>query len=500
MPLQYENIIEMKQITKEFPGVKALSGVDLDVRKGEVHALVGENGAGKSTIIKILMGVYTRSSGQILIEGKSVEFKNPLQAQAYGLGAVYQDVNLAQHLSVAENFFMGQLPKTKFGLVDYKKMYEDTKTIMDSIKVHVDPKSIIRSLSVAQQEMVAIGKILHHKAKLVIFDEPTALLTNDETKQLFKIVETLKKANVGIIYISHRIEEIFTICDRATVLKDGQKVGTVDIDKTNENQLIAMMVGRGVEDMYRIEKKAIPCETVLNVENLCRGKAFQNINFEVKKGEIFGMFGLVGSGRTEIVKSIFGADIKDSGTVTIKGKKVEFKSPKEGIKEGIALLPENRKDEGLALGLSIVTNTNMVAIKNISSCGIINNKKGNEVAKKYNNILRTKTPSVHQLVKNLSGGNQQKVVIAKWLAMESDIFIFDEPTVGVDVGAKIEIYKVFEALIKQGKTIILISSYLPEVMGLADRMLLMYEGRQMGILKKEEFSDEKILRLASGIK
>jgi len=499
MPLQYENVIEMKQITKEFPGVKALSSVDLNVCKGEVHALVGENGAGKSTIIKILMGVHPRTSGEILVEGKPVEFKNPLQAQAYGLGAVYQDVNLAQHLSVAENFFMGQLPKTKYGLVDYKKMYEDTKTIMDSIEVHVDPKSIIRSLSVAQQEMVAIGKILHHRAKLVIFDEPTALLTNDETEQLFKIIDTLKKANVGIIYISHRIEEIFRICDRVTVLKDGQKVGTVEIAKTNEDELISMMVGRGVEDMYGIEK-VIPGETVLKVEDLGRGKAFQNINFEVNKGEIFGMFGLVGSGRTEIVRSIFGADIKDSGTVIIKGKKVEFKSPKEGIKEGIALLPENRKDEGLALGLSIATNTNMVAIKNISSFGIINNKKGNEVAGKYNKILRTKTPSVHQLVKNLSGGNQQKVVIAKWLAMESDIFIFDEPTVGVDVGAKIEIYKVFETLIKKGKTIILISSYLPEVMGMADRMLIMYEGRQMVILKKDEFSDEKILRLASGIK
>lgn len=498
MTLQYENIVEMKNISKEFPGVKALSNVDLDIRKGEVHALVGENGAGKSTIIKILMGVYTKTSGDIFIAGKQVEFKAPSQAQKYGLGAVYQDVNLAKHLSVAENFFMGNLPRTKFGTVDYKKMYEETKKVLDSIEVHVDPKTIIRNLSVAQQEMVAIGKTFHQKAKLVIFDEPTALLTNDETKQLFKIIELLKKNNVGILYISHRMEEIFEISDRVTVLKDGTKAGTVQTKETNEDELINMMVGRNVENMYDIEKP-IPGDVILEVENLGREGVFNNISFNVKKGEIFGMYGLVGSGRTEIVRSIFGADIKDSGEVTINGDKANFKSPKDGINAGIALLPENRKDEGLALILSVATNTNMVSIDSISLNGIINNKKGYKIAEEYVDALRTKTPSVHQLVKNLSGGNQQKVVISKWLAKGSDIFIFDEPTVGVDVGAKREIYKIFEDLVKQGKSIIVISSYLPEVMGLADRILVMHEGKQMGILNKAEFSDEYILKLASGI-
>ena len=498
MPLQYENIVEMKNISKEFPGVKALSNVDLDIRKGEVHALVGENGAGKSTIIKILMGVYTKTSGEIFIEGKQVEFKAPSQAQKYGLGAVYQDVNLAKHLSVAENFFMGNLPRTKFGTVDYKKMHEETKAVLDSIQVYVNPKTIIRNLSVAQQEMVSIGKTFHQKAKLVIFDEPTALLTNDETKQLFKIIELLKENNVGILYISHRMEEIFEISDRVTVLKDGTKVDTVQTNETNEDELINMMVGRNVENMYDIEKP-IPGDIILEVENLGRQGVFHNINFNIRKGEIFGMYGLIGSGRTEIVRSIFGADMKDSGSVIVKGKEANYKSPKDGIEAGIALLPENRKDEGLALILSVSTNTNMVSIDKISSNGIINNKKGYKIAEEYVNALRTKTPSIHQLVKNLSGGNQQKVVISKWLAKGSDIFIFDEPTVGVDVGAKREIYKIFEDLLKQGKSIIVISSYLPEIMGLADRILVMHEGKQMDILNKSEFSDEYILKLASGI-
>nr|WP_308741958.1 sugar ABC transporter ATP-binding protein [uncultured Anaerocolumna sp.] len=499
MEVQKQPIVAMKQIVKEFPGVRALSGVDLDILSGEVHALVGENGAGKSTIIKILMGVYTKTEGDIYVEGVKRDIKSPLHAQHLGLGAVYQDVNLAQHLSVAENFFMGQLPKTKIGTVNYKRMYKETKDTLDSIKVYVNPKALIRTLSVAQQEMIAIGKIMHQKAKVVIFDEPTALLTNDETKQLFNIIEKLKSEGVGILYVSHRMEEIFAICDRATVFKDGTLVETVNIKDTTEDNLIAMMVGRNVEDMYRIEH-GTPGKTILKVENISRGNAFRNISFEVKKGEIFGMFGLVGSGRTEIVRSIFGADIKNEGSVTFLGKKADFIKPSQGIKSGIALLPENRRAQGLALGLSVADNINIVAIDKICKFGIINNRKGIQIAEKYCKSLSTKTPTVFQRVKNLSGGNQQKVVISKWLVQDSELLIFDEPTVGVDVGAKIEIYKVFESLIKEGKTIIIISSYLPEVMGLADRMLVMYEGRQMGILSKEEFQDEKIIRLASGLK
>jgi len=434
----------------------------------------------------------------VYIEGKPVEFKTPLQAEKHGLGAVYQDINLAKDLSIAENFYMGQLPRNKYGMVDYKKMYRETQKVLESINVFVNPKAIISELSVAQQEMVTIGKILHLKAKLVIFDEPTALLTNEEIEQLFKIISHLKKQNVGVIYITHRMDEIFQISDRVTVMKDGKKVDTVNTADTNEDDLINMMVGRSTSKMYEIEKVKHG-DSVLKIENLSRGKAFKDINFEIKRGEIFGMFGLVGSGRTEIVRCIFGADKKDTGEIYISGNKAEISSPEIAIKKGLALLPENRKDEGLALELSIVTNTNMVAVDKVSSYGVINSSKSNAKAKSLVEKLKTKTPSVHQIVKNLSGGNQQKVVISKWLAQDSEIFIFDEPTVGIDVGAKYEIYKVFEQLIKQGKSIIVISSYLPEVMGLSDRLMVMYEGKQMGILEKQEFDDEKILKLASGI-
>lgn len=499
MQTQKQPIVAIKGLVKDFPGVRALSGVDLEVYPGEVHALIGENGAGKSTVIKILMGIYSKTAGEIYVEGELKEARSPVQAQSFGFGAVYQDVNLAQHLSVAENFFMGQLPKTKLGTVDFKKINRATKEILESIHVHVDPKAIIRTLSVAQQEMVAIGKTIFQKAKLVIFDEPTALLTNDETQQLFQMIKQLKNSGVGILYVSHRMEEIFSICDRASVLKDGALVGTVPIDQTTQDQLISMMVGRNVENMYQIQHQA-PGETILKVDNISRGKAFSNISFEVRKGEIFGMFGLVGSGRTEIVRSIFGADVKDGGTVTLYGKQADYVKPTQGIKAGIALLPENRRAQGLALGLSVSDNINMVAQNKISRFGVVNNQESVKIAKSFCDKLRIKTPSVYQRVKNLSGGNQQKVVISKWLEQDSDLFIFDEPTVGVDVGAKLEIYKIFEALINEGKTIIMISSYLPEVMGLADRILIMYEGQQTGILSRDEFQEERILRLASGIK
>lgn len=499
MEKKIQPLVEMKNIVKEFPGVRALSEVNLEILPGEVHALVGENGAGKSTIIKILMGVYTKTSGDIYILGEKSDIKSPLHAQSLGLGAVYQDVNLAQELSVAENFFMGKLIKNKFGIVDHNKMYAETKRILDSIDVHVNPKAIISSLSVAQQEMVAIGKIVHQNAKVVIFDEPTALLTSDETKELFKIISKLKSEGVGVLYISHRMEEIFEICDRTTVFKDGCHVATVKTSEITENDLIAMMVGRKIEDMYNIEHQE-PGNTILKVEGISKKDKFENISFEVKQGQIFGMFGLVGSGRTEIVRSIFGADKFDSGKITFKGKDVLFKTPKHGINAGIALLPENRREQGLALELDLVDNTNVVAVRKVSKFGIINKTKAVNVAEEYMHKLKTKTPSVFQRVKNLSGGNQQKVVISKWLAEGSDLLIFDEPTVGVDVGAKLEIYRIFELLVQQGKTIILISSYLPEVMGLSQEMLVMYEGKQMGILNKENYNEETILKLASGLK
>jgi len=497
--MENQTIVKMSGISKEFPGVLALNNVDIDVKAGEIHALVGENGAGKSTLIKTLMGVHQKTAGEIFIEGKQVEIKSPLHAQSLGLSAVYQDVNFAQHLSVAENMFMGQLPHNKMGIVDHKKMNKQTNEIMASINIDVNATDIMSNLTIAKQEMVAIGKILHQKAKFIIFDEPTAQLTNEETEELFRIIQMLKEKHVGILYISHRMEEIFRISDRITVLKDGGLVGTVNTADVNEDKLITMMVGRKLEDMYNIQHVP-PGETVLKIENLSRKGEFEDISFEVKKGEIFGMFGLVGSGRSEIVHAIFGATKRDSGSITYNGVELEFNKPRGAIASGLALLPENRKEQGLALNLTISKNTNMASLKNISKLGIVDTKKGNQVAQKYCDIMATKTPSIHQAAGNLSGGNQQKVVIGKWLAAGSDLFIFDEPTVGVDVGAKVEIYKVFEELVKQGKTIIIISSYLPEIMGLSERLLVMYEGKQMGILDKSAYNEETILRLASGVK
>ncbi|MCL2864733.1 MAG: sugar ABC transporter ATP-binding protein [Lachnospiraceae bacterium] len=494
-----QTIVKMIGITKEFPGVRALHNVDIDVSAGEIHALVGENGAGKSTLIKILMGVHQKTAGEVFVAGKKIDVKNPIHAQSLGLSAVYQEINFAQHLTVAENMFMGQLPKNKFGMVNHKKINKETDEIMSSMGIDVGATEIMSDLTRAKQEMVAIGKVLHQKAKFVIFDEPTAQLTTEETEELFRIIQMLKDKNVGILYISHRMEEIFQISDRITVLKDGALVGTVDTNNVTEDDLITMMVGRKLEDMYNIEHVE-PGEIVLQVENLSRAGEFEDIHFDVKKGEIFGMFGLVGSGRSEIVHTIFGDKIKNTGTVTFHHKNLSVKKPSAAIAAGMALLPEDRKKQGLALGLSVVENTNMASIKNIAKYGILNTKQGDEIARQYCDVLQTKTPSIHQIAGNLSGGNQQKVVIGKWLAAGSDFFIFDEPTVGVDVGAKVEIYKVFEELIRQGKTIMIISSYLPEVMGLSNRLLVMYEGKQMGILDKSEYSEENVLRLASGMK
>jgi ribose transport system ATP-binding protein len=366
--------------------------------------------------------------------------------------------------------------------------------------VYVDPKMIVRKLTIAQQEMIVIGKMMNQKAKVIIFDEPTALLTNEETAELFRIVRLLKKQqNIGIIYISHRLEEIFELCDCVTVLKDGKTVGTKDIKEIDQDRLIAMMVGRDLTNMYNIGRGQ-EGETVLKVEKLTRKGKFENINFEVRRGQILGMFGLIGSGRTDIVRSIFGADPYDSGIVSINGQVIVNKTPKQGIGRGMALIPEDRKKEGLCMLMSIKDNACMACNERFSKVGFINHGKVKKIAKGYVDKLGIKTPSLFQRVNKLSGGNQQKVVIAKWLANDCDIFVLDEPTVGVDVGSKQEIYKLLEEFVAENKVIIIISSYLPEIMGLADRILVMHEGKQMGIVDRNQFSEEKLLALASGLK
>lgn len=491
-------VVRMTDIHKSFGSVHALKGVKLQVHAGEVHALVGENGAGKSTLIKTLMGVHQKDQGQIFIEGEEVTVQDPIHAGNLGLGCVYQDVTIARHLTVGENFFMGKLPK-KNGLVDWDTIYTETEKTLKSLNIQVDPRDVVKHLSVAQQEMVVIAKTVHQDCKLVVFDEPTALLANEEVEELFKIIDTLKKKGIAVIYISHRLEEIFQICDTITVFKDGAWVNTVETSETDEDRLIAMMVGRTIEDMYSIEHYQ-PGEVVLNVRGLTREGVFENIDLDLRKSEVLGMFGLVGSGRTEIMRAIFGADSFEEGTIELFGEEVKITSPVDAIERGIGLLPEDRKEQGLSLSTSVKENINLAAYDRIIKNGLINLKKEGEVAKKYVKDLLIKTPTIDQKVKNLSGGNQQKVVIGKWLNRDSRIFIFDEPTVGIDVGAKREIFRLFEKILEAGNSIVLISSYLPEAMGISDRLVVIHEGKKMGTLMRDEFEEEKILRLASGIK
>jgi ribose transport system ATP-binding protein len=491
-------IVRMVDISKSFPGVKALDNVSLAVHAGEVHALVGENGAGKSTLIKILMGAYSHDSGEIYVGGKLVDIKSPEHAKQLGLGAVYQDVNLARHLSVGENFFLGKLP-TKAGMVDWRSVNTQTKTICEELGVRVNPKMLIRDLTVAQQEMITIAKVVHGNAQLIVFDEPTALLANEETQELFDLITKLKQSGVGIIYISHRMEEIFATCDTVTVLKDGKFVKCMPVADTNPNELVTLMVGRTMEDMYDI-KRTEPGETVLEVKGLTKKGVFEDITFDLQRGEILGFFGLVGSGRTDVVRCLFGADKFDGGQILLNNTKFVPASPAAAIKKGIGLLPEDRKQQGLALALPVMQNINMGAYKPISRLGFISLQKEKGVADRYVKSLAIRTPTIYQRVRNLSGGNQQKVVVGRWLNRGSKIFIFDEPTVGVDVGAKGEIYKLFEELVAQGNSIIIVSSYLPEVMGLADRIVVLREGRQMSIVPRAQFNDELLLMYATALK
>jgi ribose transport system ATP-binding protein len=497
-------LVRLVNISKTFPGVKALDGAQFSVRAGEICALVGENGAGKSTLIKVLTGAHQADpGGEIYIDGVRTEIPTPAAAKAKGIGAVYQDVMMAPHLTVGENFFLGKLPR-RMGLVDWPRVHRETRETLKKIGVDVDPAMPVNKLSVAMQEMVAIAKIVRENARVIVFDEPTALLTTEEVDQLFQLIGRLKQAGCGIIYISHRLEEIFRICDTVTVLKDGRYIDTVPVKSVDENQLIAMMVGRKLEDMYDIRRQQ-PGEAALEVRGMTRPGAFRDISFQVRRGEIFGLYGLVGSGRTEVMRAVTGADPFESGQVLIDGRGVRIRDPKSSIRHGMAFLTEDRKRQGLAMNLSVSFNINIASYHAISRAGFISLRKEAARSEKYVGQLRIKTPGVKQLAMNLSGGNQQKLIVARWLACESRIFIFDEPTVGVDVGAKVEIYRLFEQLLQEGAAIVVISSYLPEVMGLSDRVAVMNEGRIMKELTRSDFSrdgrmdEEMLVRLASGI-
>ncbi|CCG57651.1 monosaccharide-transporting ATPase [Brachyspira pilosicoli WesB] len=495
-----EQLLLMKNISKTFGFTKALDNVNLSLCSGECLALMGENGAGKSTLIKILMGAYTKDSGEIFIDGKNINIQSPNDAKKNGISAVYQDVFLAKELSIGENFFLGNLPKNKLGQINWNKVYEESANHLKKLNIELNPKEKLSKLTIAGQQMVAIAKSIYQNAKIIIFDEPTALLTNDEKIQIFNIIEHLKKSGHGIIYVSHRMEEIFQISDRVTVLKDGKYIDTVNTKETDENQLVKLMVGRSFEDMYNIDSNASD-EVVLEIKDLCSSdNKIKNISFSLNKSEILGMFGLIGAGRTETMRMIFGADKFKSGFIKLNGQDITFRNPKEAIKHNMGYIAEDRKNQSLALNLSIKDNVNLPSYNKISRFGVINSKKMVSNTNEYVDKLHIKISSINQSVNDLSGGNQQKVVIAKWLLTGSKIIVADEPTIGVDVGARAEIYKLFESLTKSGVSIILISSYLPEIMGLSDRIMVMHEGVNMGILEKKDFSEEKIMALASGLK
>ena len=491
-----DNILELKHITKLYPGVVALNDVSLEVRRGEVHALVGENGAGKSTLIKTCSGAITPTKGEIVINGKSFTGMTPQTSEQNGIGVIYQEFNLVGDLSVAENIFLGRAIR-KGIIIDQKAMERESQKILESLNIKINPKTLVKTLSVGYQQMVEIAKAVSQNAKLLIMDEPSAPLTSAEVDAMFAIVDQLKENGVSIIYISHRLDEIFRLSDRITILRDGQYVTTLNTNETNKDELVKYMVGRQLTEVYpKRDSSCVKDEVIFEAVNVS-GNGDRNISFKLHKGEVLGFGGLVGAGRTEFAELMFGMHPKTAGKFIFKGKEISPKTPKDAIELGIGLVPEDRKKEGALLGMSIRCNINMPIYHKISKAAVINEKKEEEIAQTYRKEISIKTPTLDQLVKNLSGGNQQKVILAKWLAADSDLLIFDEPTRGIDVGAKQEIYTLINHLVEQGKTVLMISSEMEELMGMSDRILILSEGNMTGELKKDEFDQERIMQLAS---
>lgn len=490
-------ILSMQGIKKSFNGVPALKNAALDVFAGEVHALMGENGAGKSTLMKILTGIYSRDEGRIYYDGSDVEFSGPAESEAAGIAIVHQELNMMKDLTVAQNLFIGHESMNGF-FIDDKKMEERARELFKILNVDIDPSVQVGSLTVGKQQMVEIAKVISKNAKVIVLDEPTAALTDSEIEDLFRVIRDLQAKGTAIIYISHRMDEINVISDRITVMRDGEYVGVLDAKNCTKDDIIKMMVGRTVFIEPKT-KSACPegAKVLLKCEGLSRGKYVKNVSFEVHAGEILGFSGLMGAGRTETARLIFGADKKDSGKIFINGQEVTINSPKDAVAHGIGYLSEDRKRYGLVVNKSVEENTVIASLQKFMKGGLIDFAKSEQVSQEYVKELRTKTPSVKQIIKKLSGGNQQKVVIAKWLSADSDILIFDEPTRGIDVGAKSEIYALMEQLAKKGKAIIMISSELPEVLRMSDRVAVMCEGELTGILPIEQCSQEKIMSLAT---
>jgi ribose transport system ATP-binding protein len=491
-------LAQMKGISKAFSGNRVLENVEFEIMPGEVHALMGENGAGKSTLMKILTGIYERDSGSVYIKGEEVHFKNAKEAENAGIAVIHQELNIIPYLSVTDNMFLGkELTYGKLGIVKHKEMQQKTKEYLNRLGVDIDPDIEAGELSVGQQQMIEIARAIAANAEILVMDEPTAALTDREIEALFKVINSLREKGVGIVYISHRMEEIFQICDRISVLRDGQFIGIKDIPKTNFDEIVKMMVGRQLGDRFPERKTTLGPER-LKIENFsCKGK-FENISFSVKQGEILGVAGLMGAGRTEIMEAIFGHRHKQNGTMMIDGQVVSIKSPFDAIKKGIGFVTEDRKSEGLVLDLSVRENFSLTNLTKISANSLISTKQEESFVDDLIQKLHVKTASRDLAVKSLSGGNQQKIVIGKWLGIEPKILILDEPTRGVDVGAKKEIYQIMNQLTEQGVAIIMVSSELPEILGMSDRILVIHEGKASAILSRAEANQEKIMQAATG--
>jgi ABC-type sugar transport system ATPase subunit len=488
------SLLCMQNIKKAFPGVQALSNVSLEILPGEVHALIGENGAGKSTLMKILSGVYQKDSGEIFWDGQSVDIDSTSKATELGIGIIYQELNQLPNLSVAENIFIGR-EKRKHGIfLDMERTIEEAHRLAKNVGLDLDVRTLCRDLSIAQRQMVEVAKALSVKARLIIMDEPTSSLTEHEIKLLFDLIIKLKEQNVAVVFISHKLDEIFEVSDRITVLRDGECVGTINTEGCTEEMLIQMMVGRSLTDFF--PKKEVPIgDVAMKVENLNAGNQVQDVSFEVRSGEILGFSGLVGAGRSETMRAIFGVDPMESGTIMVGDHQLTHHSPSDAIRCGIGLVPEDRKLQGLILQMTVRENTTLANMKETLENKLISTQKEAEITQHYVEKLDIRTPSIEQKVENLSGGNQQKVVISKWLATGSRVLILDSPTRGIDVGAKKEIHELIGELTSQGVAIIMVSSELPEILGMCDRVLVMHEGRIQGELSRQEATQEKIMEI-----
>lgn len=493
-----EYVLELEHIRKEYPGVIALKDVTLQLRKGEVLGLIGENGAGKSTLIKCCSGAVVPTSGKIKVNGKEFDRMTPQLAAENGIAIIYQEFNNVGELSAAENLFLGR-PIRKGIMIDRKAMEEEAAKAFAQLKIKIDPKELVKNLTVGYQQMIEIAKAIEQNAKVLIMDEPSAPLTSNEVENMFAVVELLRERGVSIIYISHRLEEIFRLSDRIEVIRDGEYVDTLITPEATVDQLIKLMVGREMTQKYPPRESHIDENNVILELKNVYGNGDKNMSLKVHAGEVLGLGGLVGAGRTELAEVIFGAKQKESGQIIFKGKEINPKSPREAIDIGIALVPEDRKRHGALLGSSIKHNINMPIYNRISKATVINSKKEKEIAEKFRESIRIKTPTLDQQVKNLSGGNQQKVILAKWLAADSELIIFDEPTRGIDVGAKFEIYKLINDLVAEGRAVLMISSEMEELIGMSDRIIVLAEREMTGELQKEEFNADTIMAYASAI-